>query len=238
MKLSIIIPVYNELKTLPEILKRIEAVDLGIEKEIIIVDDGSTDGTREYLNSLISPISPITPISQKILLQPKNSGKGAALRAGFKNMTGDIAIVQDADLEYDPKEIKNVIQPILDGHADVVFSSRFLGDRPHRVLYFWHALGNKIITLFTNLFANINLTDAESCYKAFRREVLEKIKLKENHFGFEIEVVMKVARAKFRIYEVGVSYSGRTYSEGKKIRAKDGFRALWCILKYGLAPHL
>jgi len=228
MKLSIIIPAYNELKTLPEILKKIEAVDLGVEKEIIIVDDGSTDGAREYLKNLTSPIT------TKIILQPKNRGKGAALKTGFKNMTGDLAIVQDADLEYNPKEIKDVIQPILDGRADVVFSSRFLGDRPHRVLYFWHYLGNRIITLGADVFANINLTDAESCYKAFRREVLEKIDLKEKRFGFEIEIIMKTAHAKFRIYEVGVSYSGRTYAEGKKIRAKDGFRALWCILKYGL----
>jgi glycosyltransferase involved in cell wall biosynthesis len=232
MKLSIIIPVYNELKTLPEILKKIELADLGVEKEIVIVDDGSTDGTRDYLKKLISQV----PV--KILLQPKNMGKGAALRAGFKNMTGDLAIVQDADLEYEPREIKEVVGPILDGHADAVFSSRFLGDRPHRVLYFWHYLGNKIITLGANIFANINLTDAESCYKAFKKEVVQKINFKENHFGFEIEAIMKTARAKFRIYEVGVSYSGRTYSEGKKIRAKDGWRALWCILKYGLFDRL
>jgi glycosyltransferase involved in cell wall biosynthesis len=231
MKLSIIIPVYNELKTLPEILKKIEAVDFGLEKEIIIIDDCSTDGTRDYLKSLTSLKSPTI---LKIIYQEKNQGKGAALRAGFKNMTGDLAVVQDADLEYNPQEIKEVIAPIINGHADVVFSSRFLSDRPHRVLYFWHYLGNKTITFFTNVFANINLTDVESCYKAFRRAVLEKINLQENRFGFEVEIVIKAARAKFRLYEVGVSYTGRTYAEGKKISFKDGLRALWCILKYSL----
>ena len=166
MKLSIIIPVYNELKTLPEILKKIEAVDFGLEKEIIIIDDCSTDGTRDYLKSLTSLKSPTI---LKIIYQEKNQGKGAALRAGFKNMTGDLAVVQDADLEYNPQEIKEVIAPIINGHADVVFSSRFLSDRPHRVLYFWHYLGNKTITFFTNVFANINLTDVESCYKEIGR---------------------------------------------------------------------
>jgi glycosyltransferase involved in cell wall biosynthesis len=230
MILSIVIPVFNELRTLPEILKKIEAVDFGMEKEIVIVDDFSTDGTREYLNSQISQISPISP---KIILQPKNLGKGSAVRVGFKNATGDILIIQDADLEYDPKEIREVISPIVNGNADAVFSSRFLGDRPHRVLYFWHYLGNKTITFFTNIFANINLTDIESCYKAFKKEALENINLKENRFGFEVEITIKIARKKLKIFEVGVSYDGRTYEEGKKIKFKDGFEALWCILKYG-----
>jgi len=223
MKLSIVIPVYNEKKTILEVLERVRNINLS--KEIIVVDDGSTDGTRETLSSL--------PASEqiKIILQSHNLGKGAALRAGFEAVTGDIVIVQDADLEYDPAEYPMLIQPILANKADVVYGSRFLGG-PHRVLLFWHSVGNKILTLLSNMATDLNLTDMETCYKVFRADVLNKIKLRENRFGFEPEFTAKVAKARCRIYEVPISYSGRDYNEGKKIGWKDGIAAFYFILRY------
>ena len=226
MKLSIVIPCYNESAS---ILSLIEAVKNSPVKsrEIIIVDDGSTDGTRDILGAFEDP-------EVKIIFHDKNKGKGAALRTGFSAATGDICIVQDADLEYDPQEFPIVIQPILEGKADVVFGSRFQSGRPHRVVYFWHRVGNGFLTLMSNLFTDLNLSDMETCYKAFRREVIQAIKIRENRFGFEPEVTAKIAKMNVRIYEVGISYYGRTYDEGKKIGWKDGVRAIYCILKYNL----
>ncbi len=223
MKLSIVIPVYNEKNTIGEVLRRVQMVDL--PKEVIVVDDCSTDGTREFLQGL--------PASGEltIVLQPRNAGKGAALRAGFGRVCGDIVIVQDADLEYDPSEYPLLIQPILAGKADVVFGSRFLGG-PHRVLLFWHSVGNKMLTTLSNMMTDLNLTDMETCYKVFRADVLEKFELRENRFGFEPEFTAKIAKARCRVYEVPISYSGRDYSEGKKIGWKDGVAALYFILKY------
>jgi glycosyltransferase involved in cell wall biosynthesis len=223
MKLSVVIPVYNEKKTIVELLDRVRQVDL--PKEIILVDDFSTDGTRELLQSLPSSPDLVT------LFQPKNMGKGAALRRGFESVTGDIVVVQDADLEYDPNEYVNLIQPILANKADVVFGSRFLSG-PHRVLLFWHSVGNKVLTMLSNMMTDLNLTDMETCYKVFRSEILKKVKFRENRFGFEPEFTAKVAKAKFRIFEVPISYSGRDYSEGKKIGWKDGVAAIYFILKY------
>ena len=225
MKLSIVIPVYNEKNTIGEVLRRVRSVDL--PKEVIIVDDCSTDGTREFLQGLPSS-DDLT-----VVLQPRNAGKGAALRAGFRQVRGDIVVVQDADLEYDPSEYPILIQPIVAGKADVVFGSRFLGG-PHRVLLFWHSVGNKILTTLSNMMTDLNLTDMETCYKVFRADVLEKIGLQENRFGFEPEFTAKIARAGCRVYEVPISYSGRDYSEGKKIGWKDGVRAVYCILKYNV----
>ena len=226
MILSIIIPCYNESKT---ILSLIEAVKNSPVKnrEIIIVDDGSQDGTRDILNQLNDP-------EVRIIFHSKNKGKGAALRTGFSEAKGDICIVQDADLEYDPQEFPIVIQPILDGKADVVFGSRFQSGRPHRVVYFWHRVGNGLLTLMSNLFTDLNLSDMETCYKAFRREVIQSVNIRENRFGFEPEVTAKISKMEIRIYEVGISYYGRTYDEGKKIGWKDGVRAVYCILKYNL----
>ncbi len=226
MKLSIIIPCYNESST---ILSLIEAVKQSPVKnrEIIIVDDGSKDGTRDILGALIDP-------EIRTIFHKSNQGKGAALRTGFREATGDICIVQDADLEYDPQEFPIVIQPIIEGKADVVFGSRFQSGRPHRVVYFWHRIGNGVLTLMSNFFTDLNLSDMETCYKAFRREVIQSINIRENRFGFEPEVTAKVAKMNLRIYEVGISYYGRTYDEGKKIGWKDGFRAIYCILKYNL----
>ena len=223
MKLSVVIPVYNEKNTILEVLERVRSVDL--PKEMIVVDDCSTDGTREILRSI--------PYSEdlKIILQPKNLGKGAALRTGFTAVSGDIVVIQDADLEYDPAEYANLIQPILANKADVVFGSRFLGG-PHRVLLFWHSVGNLILTTLSNMLTDLNLTDMETCYKVFRTEILKKITLRENRFGFEPEFTAKVSKAKFRIYEVPISYNGRDYSEGKKIGWKDGVAAIYFILKY------
>jgi len=223
MKLSVVIPVYNEKSTLLEILRRVRAVDL--PKEIILVDDFSTDGTRDLLRSL--------PAEEDltILYHPENRGKGAALQTGFAAVSGGIVVVQDADLEYDPVEYSRLIQPILDDKADVVFGSRFLGG-PHRVLLFWHSVGNQVLTTLSNMFTDLNLTDMETCYKVFRAEILRKIRLRENRFGFEPEFTAKVARARCRIYEVPISYSGRDYSEGKKITWKDGIAAIYFILKY------
>ena len=224
--LSVIIPCYNESKT---ILSLIEAVKKSPVKnrEIIIVDDGSKDGTRDILNQLNDP-------EVRIIFHSKNKGKGAALRTGFNEAKGDICIVQDADLEYDPQEFPLVIQPILDGKADVVFGSRFQSGRPHRVVYFWHRIGNGLLTLMSNLFTDLNLSDMETCYKAFRREVIQSVNIRENRFGFEPEVTAKISKMDIRIYEVGISYYGRTYDEGKKIGWKDGVRAVYCILKYNL----
>jgi glycosyltransferase involved in cell wall biosynthesis len=223
MKLSIVIPVYNERGTILEILRRVREVPL--EKEIILVDDCSTDGTREVLQG--------TQASDEvgIVYQPRNMGKGAALRRGFESVTGDIVIIQDADLEYDPCDYPTLIQPILTDRADVVFGSRFLGG-PHRVLFFWHYVANRMLTALSNMLTDLNLTDMETCYKVFRAELLKKIKLRENRFGFEPEFTAKVARARCRIYEVPISYSGRDYTEGKKIGWKDGVAAIYFILKY------
>jgi glycosyltransferase involved in cell wall biosynthesis len=223
VKLSVVIPVYNEKNTVIELLNRVRSVD--IPKEIIIVDDFSTDGTRRILQNL--PAS----VDQKIVLQPQNQGKGAALRAGFAHVTGDIVIIQDADLEYNPAEYANLIQPILDNQADVVYGSRFLGG-PHRVLFYWHSVGNHVLTMLSNMLTDLNLTDMETCYKAFDSALLRKIKLRENRFGFEPEFTAKVARARCRIFEVPISYSGRDYSEGKKIGWKDGVAAIYFIIKY------
>jgi glycosyltransferase involved in cell wall biosynthesis len=226
MTLSVVIPIYNEKNTLKAIVARVE--NAPFDKEIILVDDGSTDGTRDILSHWQTENHP----GRKILLQPKNQGKGAALRRGIQEATGDIVLIQDADLEYDPAEYPVLLKPILDGKADVVYGSRFMGGGPHRVLLYRHYIGNKLLTLLSNMFTNLNLTDMETCYKVFRREVIQAIDLKENRFGFEPEVTAKVAAAGVRIYEVGISYSGRDYSEGKKIGWKDAVRAFWCILKY------
>jgi len=227
MKLSIIVPCYNEINTIETIIKAVKECPYQ-PKEIIIVDDCSTDGTREKFQNEINSMV------DKIIYHDHNQGKGAALRTGIKAATGSIVIIQDADLEYDPNEIPRVIQPILDDKADVVYGSRFMGGNPHRVVYFWHMVGNKFLTILSNIFTNINLTDMETCYKAFKTEIIQSINLKENRFGFEPEITAKIAKKKCRIYEVGIPYYGRTYEEGKKIGWKDGFRALWCILKYNL----
>lgn len=232
-RLSIIVPIYNEHSTLRTILDRIRAVELpgDLEREIILVDDGSTDGTRDLLHQISDDDDRV-----QVLLHPQNRGKGAALRTGFSHATGGLLLVQDADLEYDPADYPALLQPIIEDKADVVFGSRFIGSA-HRVLYFWHYLGNKLVTLLSNMFTNVNLTDMECCYKLFRREVLERIVLEEERFGFEPEVTAKVARLGVRIYEVPVSYAGRTYAEGKKINWKDGLSALRCIVQYGVARH-
>jgi glycosyltransferase involved in cell wall biosynthesis len=227
MKLSVVIPVYNEVATITELVRKVVAVDVGVDKEIVLVDDYSIDGTRETLKKM-SGEHP----DWKIVFHEKNQGKGAALRNGFAVATGDIVVVQDADLEYDPGDYKFLLGPILNGYADVVFGSRFLGGGPHRVAFYWHYLGNRLITTLCNMTTNLNLTDIEVCYKMFRKEVLDRIKLTEDRFGFEVEITAKVARGNWRIYEVPVSYYGRSYAEGKKITWKDGFQALWCILKF------
>jgi glycosyltransferase involved in cell wall biosynthesis len=224
--LSIIIPCYNERQTIEKIVDRVKASP--IDKEIIIVDDCSQDGTRDLLKAKLENQV------QKIVYHEKNQGKGAALRTGFAHATGEYVIVQDADMEYDPQEYSLLLQPMLEGKADVVFGSRFMGGRPHRVHYFWHFLGNRLLTLLSNMCTNINLTDMETCYKLFKREIIQSIKIEENRFGFEPEITAKVARLKYRIYEIGISYYGRSYEEGKKIGWKDGIRAIYCILKYGL----
>ncbi|MDB9493330.1 glycosyltransferase family 2 protein [Spirulina major CS-329] len=229
MKLSVIIPCYNEAQTIHQIIAAVKAAPVD-SLEIIIVDDGSTDGTREILEQ------DIQPQVDQVIYHPRNRGKGAALRTGFGAATGDIVIVQDADLEYDPQEYPIVIEPILSDRADVVFGSRFLGGRAHRVLYYWHTVGNRFLTMLSNMFTNLNLSDMETCYKAFRREIIQSIKIRENRFGFEPEITAKVARLECRIYEVSISYYGRTYKEGKKINWKDGVRAIYCIVRYGLWP--
>lgn len=237
MKLSIVIPVYNEEKTIHLILDKILEVNLinQLEKEIILVNDCSTDGSKEALMRYIDNFNsnPQPGVEFKFVEQEVNKGKGAALHRGFDEATGDFIIVQDADLEYDPQEYNLLLQPILDDHADVVYGSRYRGGKPHRILFFWHSIGNKWLTKFSNMFTNLNLTDMETCYKLFKAEIVKKIYFKENRFGFEPEVTQKLARMKgIRIYEVGISYYGRTFEEGKKIGWKDGMRAIYCILKY------
>ncbi len=234
MKLSIIIPAYNEEKTIHRILDKVKAVEMidAVEKEVIIVNDCSKDDTEHAIKNYMA-----ANVGLKISYYKHevNQGKGAALRTGIQKATGDFVIIQDADLEYDPNEYNILLKPILDGFADVVYGSRFIGGKPHRILFFWHSIGNKFLTFLSNAFSNLNLTDMETCYKLFRRELIQSISLKENRFGFEPEVTLKISRIpKIRIYEVGISYYGRTYEEGKKIGWKDGVRAIYCILKYGL----
>ncbi|MDH3346542.1 MAG: glycosyltransferase family 2 protein [Desulfobulbaceae bacterium] len=226
-KLSIVIPVYNEINSLEKVLRMVRAVTLPMEKEIIIVDDCSTDGTRELMKNMFAS-------DLLTVFHPVNQGKGAALRTGFAKASGEIVLIQDADLEYDPTEYPKLLAPILEGKADVVYGSRFVGSKAHRVLYFWHMVGNRFLTLISNMLTNLNLTDMETCYKVFRLEVVQAITIEENRFGFEPEITAKVAKTRCRIYEVGISYSGRTYREGKKIGWRDGISALRCILKYNL----
>jgi glycosyltransferase involved in cell wall biosynthesis len=228
--LSIVVPVYNETKYLERVLDRVAAAPLpeGIQRQIVCVDDCSTDGTADLLRKLAESRPEL-----RVLFHTKNQGKGAAIRTGFAQATGDIVLIQDADLEYDPSEYPRLLKPILDGRADVVYGSRFIGET-HRVLYFWHYLGNQLLTTLSNMCSNLNLTDMECCYKVFRREIVRQITIEENRFGIEPELTAKVAKANLRIYEVPISYQGRTYAEGKKIGWKDGVRAIYCIFKYGV----
>ena len=227
MKLSVVMPVYNEQATLREVVARVLAVPF--EVELICVDDGSRDGSREILAEL-----QIDHPQIRVMLQPKNMGKGAALRRGIQEATGDYIIIQDSDLEYDPSDYPALLGPLIEDKADVVYGSRFLGSGPHRVLYFWHSVGNSVLTLISNALTNMNMTDMETCYKVFRREILQSIPIEEDRFGFEPEITVKISKRRLRVYEVGIGYWGRTYEEGKKISWRDGFRALWCLLKYSL----
>ncbi len=226
MQLSVIVPVFNEELTIKRIIDSIQSSPVDL-KEIIIVDDCSTDSTRDILNNIEDP-------KIKILFNKKNMGKGFALKRGFAEAKGDICIVQDADLEYDPQEYPKLIKPIIDGKADVVYGSRFQGGGPHRVVYFWHRVGNGVLTLLSNFFTDLDLSDMETCYKAFKRNIIQSIKIEEKRFGFEPEITAKISKMNLRIYEVGIAYYGRTYAEGKKINWKDGFRAIYCILKYNI----
>ena len=230
MKLSIVIPVYNEAATISQIVDMVRSVDVGMDKEILLVDDCSRDGTRDVLEKMGKEQADL-----KVLFHEVNQGKGAALRTGFTAATGDVVLIQDADLEYDPKEYPRLLQPIVEGHADVVYGSRFLGGGAHRVVFYWHYLGNRLLTTLSNMTTNLNLTDMEVCYKVFKRAVIQSIPLRENRFGFEVEITAKIAKRKLKIYEVPNSYYGRDYSEGKKIGWKDGFSALRCIVKYMFA---
>lgn len=227
IKISIIVPCFNEKDTIKKIIKLVNDSPVP-NKEIIIVDDFSNDGTREILEQKIEKLV------DKIIYHKKNKGKGAALRTGVEQVTGDFVIIQDADLEYNPLEYPLLLQPLLEGKADVVYGSRFMGGKPHRVLYYWHSVANKFLTTLSNMFTNLNLTDMETCYKVFKREIIQSIKIEEDRFGFEPEITAKIAKMKCRIFEVGISYSGRTYLEGKKINWKDGFSALRCIIKYNI----
>jgi len=227
MKLSVVMPVYNERRTLGQIVEDVLAVHLDIE--LLCVDDGSDDGSREILQQLTEQHSQI-----RVFLQPRNMGKGAALRRGIQEASGDFVLIQDADLEYSPGDYADLLRPLQQGKADVVYGTRFMGSGPHRVLYFWHSVGNRVLTLISNMLTNLNLTDMETCYKVFRREVIQSIPLEEDRFGFEPEVTVKIAKRNLRVYEVGISYAGRTYEEGKKIVWRDGLWALWCLLKYSV----
>ena len=227
MKLSVVMPVYNEQATVRRVVERVMSV--GLELELLCVDDGSSDGSREILVELEKHWP-----QMRVFLQPHNMGKGAAVQRGIQQAIGDYVIIQDADLEYDPNDYRLLLAPLETGQADVVYGSRFVGAGPHRVLYFWHSVGNWFLTLLSNMITNLNMTDMETCYKVFRREVIQSIPIEENRFGFEPEVTVKIAKRNLRVYEVGISYSGRTYAEGKKIGWKDGVRALWCLIKYAV----